>query len=68
LTAPVTATPMAALLVLAGLGLARAARKRGEVGCVATTVLWWNTLLLIVYGVGVVAMFVAVIVNPITPS
>jgi hypothetical protein len=38
---------MAPLLMLAGLGLALAARKRGEVGRVATTALWWNTFLLL---------------------
>jgi hypothetical protein len=38
---------MAPLLLVAGFGLALAARRRGEVGRVATTALWWNTFLLL---------------------
>lgn len=53
-----------ATMMLAGVVTAVAARRRGELGGLASAALAWNTLLLIVYAVMVVALFL----NPVTPS
>jgi hypothetical protein len=53
-----------AFMMLAGLALAIAARRRGERGRLASTALSWNTLLLIVYAV----MLVALLGNPFSAT
>ena len=53
-----------ATMMLAGVVMAIAARRRGELGGLASAALAWNTLLLIVYAV----MLVALILNPVAPS
>ena len=51
-------------LMLAGLALAITARRRGERGRLASTALSWNTLLLIIYAV----MLVALLDNPFSAT
>ncbi len=52
------------MMMLAGLGMAIAARRRGERGSLNQTALAWNTLLVILYAVMLTALFM----NPVTPS
>ena len=56
--------PLSPVLMLAGLALAFAARRRGEQGFLASTAMSWNKLLLIFYTVALIALFL----NPVTPS
>jgi hypothetical protein len=52
------------IMMLAGLVMALAARRRGELGRLTSTALAWNTLLLVAYA----AMLMALFMNPVTPT